>query len=275
MSRTRSIALAAIVAALAWTAVLAGAAGGLERLYVLDCGQNIGKDQSRWSPGVNEGKSIEFSDNCYLIRHAKGLLLWDTGIPDAVAAMPDGMVVANGAITQRRAKTLAAQLVEIGVKPADITYVAVSHTHGDHVGNLALFPSSTILIQGTEYEWAMTQPVKPAFAATQPIEKLTGDRDVFGDGSVMILSTPGHTPGHQSLLVVLAKSGPVLLSGDAVHLRDNWENRRVPSMNTNREQTLASMQRIASVMETRKAQLWINHDKAQSAQLRYAPAYYE
>jgi len=275
MSRTRSIALTAIVAALAWTAVLAGAAGGLERLYVLDCGQNIGKDQSRWSPGVNEGKSIEFSDNCYLIRHAKGLLLWDTGIPDAVAAMPDGMVVANGAITQRRAKTLAAQLVEIGVKPADIAYVAVSHTHGDHVGNLALFPSSTILIQGTEYEWAMTQPVKPAFAATQPIEKLTGDRDVFGDGSVMILSTPGHTPGHQSLLVVLAKSGPVLLSGDAVHLRDNWENRRVPSMNTNREQTLASMQRIASVMETRKAQLWINHDKAQSAQLRYAPAYYE
>jgi len=275
MSRTRSIALTAIVAALAWTAVLAGAAGGLERLYVLDCGQNIGKDQSRWSPGLNEDKSIEFSDNCYLIRHAKGLLLWDTGIPDAVAAMPDGMVVANGAITQRRAKTLAAQLVEIGVKPADIAYVAVSHTHGDHVGNLALFPSSTILIQGTEYEWAMTQPVKPAFAATQPIEKLTGDRDVFGDGSVMILSTPGHTPGHQSLLVVLAKSGPVLLSGDAVHLRDNWENRRVPSMNTNREQTLASMQRIASVMETRKAQLWINHDKAQSAQLRYAPAYYE
>ena len=275
MSRTRSIALTGIVAALAWTAVLAGAAGGLERLYVLDCGQNIGKDQSRWSPGVNEGKSIEFSDNCYLIRHAKGLLLWDTGIPDAVAAMPDGMVVANGAITQRRAKTLAAQLVEIGVKPADIAYVAVSHTHGDHVGNVALFPSSTILIQGAEYDWAMTQPAKPAFAPTQPIEKLTGDRDVFGDGSVMILSTPGHTPGHQSLLVVLAKSGPVLLSGDAVHFRDNWENRRVPSMNTNREQTLVSMQRIASVMETRKAQLWINHDKAQSAQLRYAPAYYE
>jgi N-acyl homoserine lactone hydrolase len=275
MSRTRSIALTGIVAALAWTAVLAGAAGGLERLYVLDCGQNIGKDQSRWSPGANEGKPIEFSDNCYLIRHAKGLLLWDTGIPDAVAAMPDGMVVANGAITQRRAKTLAAQLAEIGVKPADIAYVAVSHTHGDHVGNVALFPFSTILIQGAEYEWAMTQPVKPAFAATQPIEKLTGDRDVFGDGSVMILSTPGHTPGHQSLLVVLAKSGPVLLSGDAVHFRDNWENRRVPSMNTNREQTLASMQRIASMLETRKAQLWINHDKAQSAQLRYAPAYYE
>src|SRR5712664_4818752 len=272
--------LRGLVALAVVVGVVVGAGPGaadaeVQRLYVLDCGQNVGKDQSRWSPGVNEGKAIEFSDNCYLIRHDKGLLLWDTGVPDAVAAMPDGMVVANGAITFRRAKTLAAQLAELGVKLADVTYLAVSHTHGDHVGNVALFPSSTVLIQGAEYDWAMAQPVKPDFAATQPIEKVTGDRDVFGDRSVMILSTPGHTPGHQSLLVILAKSGPILLSGDAVHFRDNWENRRVPSMNINREQTLASMQRIASVLETRKAQLWINHDKAQSAQLRYAPAYYE
>jgi N-acyl homoserine lactone hydrolase len=269
------VAVAGLLAVLVGTAFVASAAGGLDRLYVLDCGQNIGKDQSRWSPGVNEGKPIELSDNCYLIRHAKGVLLWDTGIPDAVASMPDGLTVANGAITQRRAKTLAAQLAEIGVKPDEITYVAVSHTHGDHVGNVALFPSSTVLIQAAEYEWAMTQPTKPAFAATQKIEKLTGDRDVFGDGSVTILSTPGHTPGHQSLLVLLPKTGALVLSGDAVHFRDNWENRRVPSMNTNRDQTLASMQRLATVLEERRAQLWINHDQPQSAALRHAPAYYE
>src|SRR5882724_10264888 len=130
MTGHRWILLAALLGAAPVALPIPSAAqGGIERLYVLDCGRNIGKDQSRWSPGVNEGKPIEFSDNCYLIRHAKGLLLWDTGIPDAVAAMPDGMVVANGAITFRRAKTLAAQLVEIGVKPADVTYVAVSHTH--------------------------------------------------------------------------------------------------------------------------------------------------
>jgi N-acyl homoserine lactone hydrolase len=275
MRKMTLIAAVAGFAALVATAGMIAAAGGLERLYVLECGQNVGKDQSRWSPGVNEGKPIEFSDNCYLIRHAKGLLLWDTGVPDAVAAMPDGMVVANGAITYRRTRTLVAQLAEIGVKPADVTYVAVSHTHGDHVGNIGLFPSSTILIQGSEYDWAMTQPVKPAFAATQTIEKLAGDRDVFADGSVTILTTPGHTPGHQSLLVLLAKTGALVLSGDAVHFRDNWENRRVPSMNFNRDQTLASLQRIATVLEERKAQLWIGHDKAQSAQLRYAPAHYE
>ena len=276
MTRHRWILLAALLcAAPVAIPTLSAAQGGIERLYVLDCGQNIGRDQGRWSPGVNEGKPMEFSDNCYLIRHAKGLLLWDTGVPDAVAAMPDGMVVAGGAITYRRAKTLAAQLAELGVKPADVTYVAVSHTHGDHVGNLGLFPTATILIQGAEYDWAMGLPTKPGFVATQTIDKVAGDRDVFGDGSVTILSTPGHTPGHQSLLVVLPKTGALVLSGDAVHFRDNWEQRRVPSMNVNREQTLASLDRIAGVLAERKATLWINHDRAQSATLRYAPASYE
>jgi N-acyl homoserine lactone hydrolase len=276
MTRPWWILLAALLgAAPVVTPTPSGAQGGIERLYVLDCGQNVGKDQARWSPGTNEGKPIEFSDNCYLIRHAKGLLLWDTGVPDAVASMPDGMVVGGGAITYRRAKTLVAQLAELGVKPADIAYVAVSHTHGDHVGNLGLFPTSTILIQAAEYDWAMGLPAKPAFVATQTIDKLAGDRDVFGDGSVTILSTPGHTPGHQSLLVLLPKTGALVLSGDAVHFRDNWEQRRVPSMNVNRDQTLASLERIAGVLAERKATLWINHDKAQSATLRYAPASYE
>ena len=251
------------------------ATAGVERLYVLDCGLNVGKDQSRWSPGVNEGKSMEFSNNCYLIKHDKGLVLWDTGVPDAVAGMPDGMVVANGAITYRRAKTLASQLAQLGVKPDAITYVALSHTHGDHVGNLALFPASTLLIQGAEYDWSLTAPVKPAYPASQTVKKLSGDHDVFGDGSVTILSTPGHTPGHQSLLVQLPKTGFVVLSGDAVHFQDNWVNRRVPQMNVDRDQTLASMQRIADVLAQRKAQLWIGHDKAQSERLKYAPAYYD
>jgi N-acyl homoserine lactone hydrolase len=279
MSGRTSIRNAVAVVAMAVAALVAvlpaAGAAGIQKLYVLDCGQNVGKDQSRWSPGVNEGKPIEFSDNCYLIRHDKGLLLWDTGVPDAVAAMPDGMVVANGAITYRRAKTLVAQLAEIGVTPAQVTHVALSHTHGDHVGNVALFPSSTVLIQGAEYDWAMAGPAKPAFASTQTITKLAGDHDVFSDGSVTILSTPGHTPGHQSLLIVLPKTGALILSGDAVHFEDNWTQRRVPSMNVNREQTLASLQRIASLLETRKAQLWINHDKPQSTTLRYSPAFYE
>jgi len=267
--------LTGVVAAVLLVATTTAAHAELQRLYVLDCGTNLGKDQSRWSPGVNEGKPIEFSDNCYLLRHSQGLLLWDTGISDAVAAMPNGLVTANGAIIQSRAKTLAAQLTELGVKPADVTYVAVSHTHGDHVGNIGLFPTSTVLIQGAEYDWAMAGQNKPAFVDSQKIQKLAGDHDVFGDGSVTIITTPGHTPGHQSLLVKLPKTGALVLSGDAVHFQDNWTHKRVPSMNTNKDQSLASLERIAKVLADQKATLWINHDKPQSASLRYSPAYYE
>jgi N-acyl homoserine lactone hydrolase len=269
------VALAAATLALA---ALTGCSGlepsGIERLYVLDCGQNLGKDQSRWSPGVNIGREIRFADNCYLIRHAKGWLLWDTGIPDAVAASPQGVSTGGGAIVQTRSKTLAAQLAELGLKPADLRYVAISHTHGDHVGNVDLFPSVPVLMQGAEFNWAFAEGKRP-FTPKPNIQQLTGDHDVFGDGSVFILSTPGHTPGHQSLLVTLPKTGALILSGDAVHFMGNWEERRVPAMNTNREQTLASMQRIADLVQQRKAQLWINHDLPQSQAKRYSPAFYE
>jgi N-acyl homoserine lactone hydrolase len=232
---------AALLALLA--ALPAAAENGVKRLYILDCGENLGADQARWSPGVNVGQPIELSDNCYLIRHEKGLLLWDTGIPDSVAALPDGMPTAGGAIVQRRTKTLEAQLAEIAVKPGDIDFVAISHTHGDHVGNVDLFPEATVLMQEAEVSWAFAGGKAP-FAPRDNIEKLNGDRDVFGDGSVVILSTPGHTPGHQSLLVTLPRTGAVLLTGDAVHFRDNWEHKRVPTMNTDKDQTLASMARL-------------------------------
>jgi glyoxylase-like metal-dependent hydrolase (beta-lactamase superfamily II) len=107
------------------------------------------------------------------------------------------------------------------------------------------------------------------------VTKLEGDRDVFGDGSLTIVSTPGHTPGHQSLLVKLPKTGAVLLSGDAVHFRSNWENRGVPAGNTDKEATVRSMQKMAELLAKEKAQLWINHDKAQRDTLKLSPAYYD
>ena len=269
-----SIVALGCVAALAAAPVARAADAVAERLYILDCGQSVAKDQSRWSPGVNEGVPIEFADNCYLIRHARGVLLWDTGYPDSYAARPEGVVGMGGLSVARRAKTLGAQLAALGVTPLDITYVAISHTHGDHIGNLDQFPDSTLIFQQAEFDWAFTDKPKP-FPDGQAVKKLAGDFDVFGDGSLVVLSTPGHTPGHQSLMVRLAKTGVVLLSGDAVHFLANWENRRVPAINFDRAQTLASMQRLADLVAQHKGQLWINHDKPQSDRLAKSPAFFE
>ncbi|RXG91242.1 N-acyl homoserine lactonase family protein [Bradyrhizobium zhanjiangense] len=248
---------------------------GVERLYVLNCGEGTAGDISRWTPGLNEGKTMDFVDTCYLIKHSKGWFLWDTGIADSVAAMPNGLVPADPkAVTWRRPKTLAAQLEQLGVKPADIKAMAVSHTHPDHTGNVELFPQATLYVQKAEYDWPAANN-EPRFKPSHPVELLAGDKDMFGDGSITILSTPGHTPGHQSLLVKLPKTGAVILSGDAVHFKDNWDNRRVPSMNVSKDQTAASMQKIADTLAKEKAQLWINHDKAQRDSQKMAPEFYE
>jgi len=276
VKHTITLAVPLVAAALAVNSSHAQSARpGVEKLYILNCGEGVAGDISRWSPGLNEGKSMNFVDSCYLIRHAQGWFLWDTGVADAVAAMPDGLAPADPkAVLWRRPKTVAGELDRLGVKPADIKGMAVSHTHPDHVGNVELFPTTMLYVQKAEYEWPGANNA-PRFKAEHPITKLEGDRDIFGDGSVTILSTPGHTPGHQSLLVKLPKSGAIVLSGDAVHFTSNWEIRAVPSMNSNKEQTQASMQKIDDTLAKEKAQLWINHDRAQRDSLKMSPEFYE
>jgi glyoxylase-like metal-dependent hydrolase (beta-lactamase superfamily II) len=248
---------------------------GVDRLYILNCGEGVAGDISRWSPGVDVGKSMPMAENCYLMHHTQGWLLWDTGVTDAIAAKPNGQVPSESwAIHWYRPKTLAAELAAVGVKPSDIKYLAISHTHPDHIGNVEMFPQSLLLVQKAEYDWPNPLGVG-RFKPEHPVKKLEGDYDVFGDGSVTIISTPGHTPGHQSLLVRLPKTGAIVLSGDAVHFKSNWDNRRVPSINTDKDQTMTSMQRIADVLAKEKAQLWINHDKAQRDTLKMAPEFYD
>jgi glyoxylase-like metal-dependent hydrolase (beta-lactamase superfamily II) len=293
--------LAAAAAVAMGVAVSAGAAStapsdmpSVDRLYVFDCGVGHAADQSRWSPGVNVGQPIDISVSCYLLQHGRDYFLWDTGISDHVASMPDGWLRGTNPavdIHWRRAKTLVAQLAELKLTPADIRMVGISHTHPDHAGNAELFPAATIVIQKTEYDTFFAQSADairsilppgdptPPLAKSHPTKQVDEDLDVFGDGSVMIVWTPGHTPGHQSCLVHLRRTGWVLLSGDAVHLQTNWDNRRLPYFNRlsteAKFQTALSMQRMADLMSFYKAQLWIVHDKAQSDRLKHAPAYYE
>jgi N-acyl homoserine lactone hydrolase len=274
MKRLGLLAAAFAALALSVSAASAQPKPGVDKLYILNCGEGVAGDISRWSPGVNVGQSMPFVDNCYLMHHAQGWLLWDTGVTDAVAAMPNGQPPQDPRMTHwKKPTTLAAQLEAVGVKAAEVKYLAVSHTHPDHIGNVELFPQAMLLVQKAEYEWP--SPFGPRFKPEHPVTKLEGDRDVFGDGSVTILATPGHTPGHQSLLVRLPKTGALVLSGDAVHFKANWDNRGVPVNNADKDQTLASMQRLADVLAKEHAQLWINHDKAQRDTLKMAPEFYE
>jgi glyoxylase-like metal-dependent hydrolase (beta-lactamase superfamily II) len=270
--------------------LLAGCAGtggdrpaSVERMYVISCGENHVKDLSRWTTPADAGKPWVFSDYCYLIKHAKGWMLWDTGNPDRLASLPNGLTAPNGIITAFMQKPLVDSLKEIGVAPVDIQNFAMSHSHGDHSGNANLFGASTLYMQTAEYDAVFgPEPQKYGFIAANfeklrgaKTVKLNGEYDVFGDGSVVIKPTPGHTPGHQSLVVRLPKSGLVVLSGDLAHQLSNWEAKRAPSFNFSVEQSVRSMQETQAFMDRTGAKIWINHDKEQNASVPKAPAYVE
>jgi N-acyl homoserine lactone hydrolase len=268
----------------AWTAILAlglcgigpsaQASGRADKLYVIDCGEGHADDRSLWSPGIDAGKPVDMPNYCYLIQHGSDWLLWDTGLADSVNDQAQGVRVEPTKTTWVRKNKLIDQLRQLGLQPADIQWLAVSHTHPDHSGNIELFPRSMLLVQAAEYDWPAPDG-RPRFLPAHPVKQLHGDEDVFRDGSVTILSTPGHTPGHQSLLVRLEKTGAVVLSGDAVHFQDNWIQRRVPRLNSSADATRNSMTRIAELLAREHAELWINHELSQGRTQRHAPQYYD
>jgi N-acyl homoserine lactone hydrolase len=206
--------------------------------------------------------------SCYLIKHDNQYLLWDTGF-------------APGTPNVGPKVGLVDLLAKIDVKPEQINYVGISHYHGDHIGQVGSFPKATLLIGKGDWD-AITAP-KPAegvnptpfsswIKGDSKVEPVPLDKDVFGDGSVMMLYTPGHTPGHHSLLVKLPQKGAVLISGDAVHFRENYDNDGVPSFNTDRAQTIASIERLKKIVANEKATLVIQHDARDIDKLPAYPA---
>jgi N-acyl homoserine lactone hydrolase len=262
-------------------------AGVAEKLYRLDCGHSLANDESVWTPGENVGRDIEFSSTCWLIKHGSEWLLWDTGVPQTALNDPKGWSTLPKLIVYHLDKSVTDQLAEIGLKPGDIGRVAISHTHGDHIGNMGLFPDSIIMMQRAEYSWIHSSDgpndnvnqlmalARKLLGTPKNLQLIDGDTDVFGDGSVTLISTPGHTPGHQSLLVHLRNSGFILLSGDVVHLQENFEKNIVPSLNTSKAESLASMERVRQLMAAYRAKLFINHDKSETDKLRLLPAFYD
>jgi glyoxylase-like metal-dependent hydrolase (beta-lactamase superfamily II) len=262
-------------------------AGVADKLYRLDCGHSLANDESVWTPGQNVGRSIEFSSTCWLVRHGSDWLLWDTGVPETTLNDPRGWSTLPKLIVYHLDRSVTGQLAEIGLKPDDIGRVAISHTHGDHIGNVGLFPNSTIVMQRAEYSWIHSPDgpndnvnqlmalARKLLGTPKNLQLVDGDTDVFGDGSVTLISTPGHTPGHESLLVHLRKSGFIMLSGDVVHSEENFEKNIVPSLNTSAADSIASMERVRRLIKTYKATLFINHDKSQTDKLKLIPDFYD
>lgn len=247
------------------------------RLYTLDCGRLDIFDMGMFSDtGEHAGERGTMAVPCYLIRDGDGWLLWDTGLGDGIAATPGGIDKLGGHWTVRR--TLVSQLAELGLKPANIRFVALSHLHADHSGNIALFPRATLLIGAPELAWAKAgglgvDPALAAAAGRMKVVPLSGDHDVFGDGRVRIFATPGHTPGHRSVLIRLPHAGAVLLSGDLYHTRENYERSLVPAVNVNRADTLASFDRFRRIAEREHARVIVQHAPEDFSRMPAFPAW--
>jgi N-acyl homoserine lactone hydrolase len=250
------------------------------RLYALDCGHATFKDMGVFSDtGEFDGKSGEIAVPCFLIRHPKGDLLWDAGLGDHYNYPKEGSDAAPG-VHVTVPVTLVAQLQSLNLTPKHINFIAFSHLHWDHTGNANDFPDSVWIMNKTELAAALTLPppggvLPETWSAykTAKTETIDGDYDVFGDGRVMILRAPGHTPGHQVLKLKLQKSGTVILSGDLYHLRVNRLFKRVPVYNVDRADTLASMGRIETIIKNTHARLIVQHDPRDFQALPKPPAY--
>jgi N-acyl homoserine lactone hydrolase len=251
------------------------------RLYVFDCGSLNIPDTSPYQLTKEDLATTMMSVPCFLVAHPKGTMMWDTGaIPDS-SFKSDGSPGTLRYATTRR--TLTAQLAEVGYVPADITYLALSHFHWDHIGNSNVFASATWLVTKLERDVMFADPPSPrtepanysALRNSKTILIAKDEYDVFGDGTVVIKSAPGHSPGHQVLFLKLAKTGPIVLSGDLYHYPEERKLNRLPTTEFNVQQTAASRAAIEAFLKKTGAQLWIQHDFTANAKLKKAPAYYE
>lgn len=249
------------------------------RLYTLDCGRIDFTDMHVFSDtGEHAGEHGAMPVPCFLIQHGKDWMLWDAGLGDEIAAFPQGQVKVG--LHFRVPKTLVSQLAALGLQPDDIKYVGLSHLHADHSGNATLFAHATFIVAPAELAWASQVPTPDGVLADRvaavqaaAIRPAPGDLDVFGDQTVQLISTPGHTPGHHALMLTLRHAGVVLLSGDVAHFQVNYDRNLVPLGNTSRAETIASIGRLHGLAAHYHAQVIIQHGQDVFTRLPQLPAY--
>ena len=272
----RALTLSALALAALHAAALPASAAEVE-MWRLDCGRINVPDLNAFSDTfAYGGQSRVLTDGCYLIRHDDAYLLWDAGVPLAALGQP---FAAEG-LSPTLDRSLTDQLAEIGVAPEAIGLLGISHYHFDHVGQASAFPAATLLIGAADLEALRGEPpfgaapelLAPWLDGSRPITPVTGDLDVFGDGTATILAAPGHTPGETALLVRLKETGPVLLSGDVVHFEAQIARRGVPGFNVDRADSLASLDRLTGIAKSLGATLVIQHEPDHVSRLPAFPA---
>jgi N-acyl homoserine lactone hydrolase len=250
------------------------------RLYVFDCGTLVYNKPEDYNLKRDEVKNTNMGVTCYLVVHPRGMLIYDTGLNDRLVGRPLYENVLDG-YAQVKFNTLSGQLADIGVAPANIDYLVLSHYHWDHIGNAGDFAGSTWLVYKSDRDQMFSKAARayPWFSQYSALEKsktmrLSGDHDVFGDGTVVVIATPGHTEGHCSLLVRLKNAGPVVLSGDLYHYAEERDLKRMPDEEKTTG-TVESREKVEELLRRSGAQLWIGHSMEFFRTVRKSPAWYD
>ncbi|WP_375421166.1 N-acyl homoserine lactonase family protein [uncultured Sphingomonas sp.] len=272
----------AILAALSAVALMAQStppapAAPAVKLWRLDCGTVQVNSLNAFSDTyAYPGQSKRLTASCYLIKHGDTYMLWDAGLP---AALKGAATDPKPAMSPTLATTLPEQFARIAVAPSAITILGISHYHFDHIGQAPSFSGATLMIGKGDHDALKAGqpgvdggPLKSWLTGGGKVDPVNGDKDVFGDGSVVMLGMPGHTPGHHALLVKLPRTGLVMLTGDLAHFTENYDGDGVPPFNTDRADTLASLARFKAVARNLKARVIIQHEPRDVAKLPAFPA---
>ncbi len=238
-------------------------------LHVFDGGKIIANNLELFSEDTTyHGQSKTLADAFYVIQHSKGNLIWDAGLPENLVALPKPFTDPTGAFTVSRKDSVVNQLKTLGLTPNDFKYIAMSHSHFDHVGHANHFKNATWLVQENEYDYYTNDSAQVKHADIysmikdlKNVQKLHGDYDVFGDSTVVIKSMPGHTIGHQVLYLNIGLQKPILLTGDLYHFEENRTNRRAPIFNYDIPQTKKSMEAFENFAKENNADVFIQHSQ--------------
>lgn len=247
------------------------------KFYALDCGSyDVSDMKSLSATGEYDGQKLKMVNPCFLIRHPKGDLLWDTGHSDSMADSPNGEI--SGVWHAKLSIKLIDQLSQLGITPTDIDYLSLSHVHPDHAGNANKFVQSTFIVNELEREFMFSEQTKSMFgtyySALENAKTISfkTEYDVFGDNTVVIKSMPGHTPGSSVLLVRLAKAGNILLTGD-LYIHERGRQLKTILQYNDQQLTIASRKRFEVLVRKEQARVIIQHEKQHFEKLPKFPGF--